>query len=248
MEKKDLFSQHSKIYASFRPTYPESLYEFVLSFCRQRQRAWDCATGNGQVARRLASTFDSVIATDISQQQLSQAPQIANVEFGVGAAEETSFPDRHFDLITVGQALHWFQPDALFKEVKRVSRTEGVFAAWGYTHLQVNDKVDEVVMDYYHNVVGPYWDPARRLIENEYSSFRFPFELIETPEFFIETNWTLDHLLGYLKSWSATQAYIKEKRENPLATLEEKLAMCWPKDRTLPVKFPIFLKLGFPAR
>ncbi len=244
LKSKDLFSGHSQIYAAFRPTYPEALYDFIFSFCKEKQNTWDCATGNGQIAKRLANTFESVIATDISEQQLANAPELPNVKYLISSAEETLLPDNSFDLITVGQALHWFQTDRFFREVQRVGRTGGVFAAWGYAHLQINSDVDAIVTDYYNNVVGQYWDPARRLVESRYSTISFPFKLIETPDFFIETEWTARHLLGYLESWSATQAYIKAQHRNPVSELGQRIAPLWPEEKTLPVSFPIFLKMG----
>src|SRR3954470_6311391 len=111
MGTKDYFSNHAKIYAAFRPTYPEELYSFIFQHLEQRTTAWDCATGNGQVASYLAKHFDQVYATDISQQQLDNAILLPNISYTVSAAEKTSFPDQFFDLVTVGQALHWFNAD-----------------------------------------------------------------------------------------------------------------------------------------
>jgi SAM-dependent methyltransferase len=194
----------------------------------------------------LALAFETVTATDISEQQLSQAPKLPNVNYLVSAAEETPFPDRSFDLITVGQALHWFKTDSFFGEVKRLLRPGGVFAAWGYTHLQITAEIDAIIFDYYNNIVGPYWDPARRLVEDRYSSIQFPFSLIEAPAFSIRKDWTLGHLIGYLESWSATQSYIKDCKTNPIAQLSERLIRWWPREKTFTVTFPVFLKIGVP--
>ena len=70
---KDFFSSQSKVYAAFRPTYPKELYQFIFRHLTEKKVAWDCATGNGQVAQYLASYFNEVYATDISQQQLDHA-------------------------------------------------------------------------------------------------------------------------------------------------------------------------------
>ena len=59
----DYFSDHSKLYASARPTYPEELFGFVASIAPARERVWDCATGNGQAAVGLARYFAEVEAT-----------------------------------------------------------------------------------------------------------------------------------------------------------------------------------------
>ena len=55
----------------------------------------------------LAKRFKRVVATDPSEEQLSHAPDISNVDFRVGSAESTGLPDQSVDLITVGQGLHW---------------------------------------------------------------------------------------------------------------------------------------------
>src|SRR5690606_15220432 len=122
MEKKDYFSKQSKAYAAFRPAYPPELYDFIFQFISNRSDAWDCATGNGQVARYLAEHFDKVHASDISAQQVSNAFIADNIFYSIAPAERSGFPDRQFDLITVAQALHWFDLPSFYGEVKRVAR------------------------------------------------------------------------------------------------------------------------------
>src|SRR5690606_1138758 len=113
---KDLFSSHSAAYTQFRPTYPAELYHLLRKLCQTRERAWDCGTGNGQVAGELANLFEQVCATDISINQLSQAVQKPNIQYTKQAAEKTIFPDAHFDLVTVGQAVHWFNFENFYAE------------------------------------------------------------------------------------------------------------------------------------
>src|SRR5688572_7273044 len=205
MSKKDYFSGHSKLYATFRPTYPEALYQFIFKQLSSRSAAWDCATGNGQVAQVLSRHFDQVFATDISQQQIDNAFQAKNIQYTVQPAEETTFADNQFDLITVGQALHWFDMEKFYKEVKRVGKKDGLLAIWGYAVCRVNPKVDEHFYHFYNHVVGPYWDSARKMVEEEYKNIPFPFDQIPSPQFSIEVEWTLEEFGGYLTTWSATQ-------------------------------------------
>ncbi|HEU5290129.1 MAG TPA: class I SAM-dependent methyltransferase [Cyclobacteriaceae bacterium] len=242
MSTKDYFSGHSKLYATFRPTYPEDLYVFIFKHIKNFDTAWDCATGNGQVAQVLAKHFISVEATDISQQQLDNAFQIKNIRYSAQRAEQTTFPNNHFDLITVGQALHWFDLDKFYIEVNRAAKKDGLLAVWGYAVCSVNPQVDEHFNHFYNHVVGPYWDSARKMVEEEYKNVPFPFEQIITPKFSIIVEWTLEEFAGYLTTWSATQKFIKDKNYNPVQEVVKLIQPYWNEKEK--VTFPVFLKLG----
>jgi hypothetical protein len=244
MERKDYFSGHSKLYANFRPVYPAELYQFIYKYLNRHETAWDCATGNGQVARELAKHFEQVYATDISVKQIEHAYKADNIYYSVCPAEETAFHNYQFDLITVAQALHWFNVDDFYKEVRRVGKENALIAVWGYELCRIDENTDKLFLDFYHNIVGPHWDNARKLVENEYRDIPFPFEIIESPRFFIEADWSLENFLGYLTTWSATQKYIKEKGRNPVEDLASKLTLNWNSAETRKVTFPVFLKLG----
>lgn len=142
MQRKDYFSSQAKTYAAFRPTYPESLYQFVFTYLNGRHAAWDCATGNGQVAQRLSRDFSSVYATDISEAQLDNAYKASNIFYSIAGAENTAFADRQFDLITVAQALHWFDLPMFYDEVRRTLKDGGLLAVWGYSMLTVDASID----------------------------------------------------------------------------------------------------------
>jgi hypothetical protein len=70
---KDYFSRQSGQYTLFRPRYPRELFHFLAATAPDRQRAWDCGTGNGQAAVDLAADFSEVIATDPSERQIAHA-------------------------------------------------------------------------------------------------------------------------------------------------------------------------------
>jgi len=110
-EMKDNFSKVSQRYAQFRPQYPKEIFDYLSSIVTNHDVAWDAATGNGQVARGLSSNFKMVEATDISEKQIQHAFQADNIHYSVEPAEHTSFPNDKFDLITIGQAIHWFHFD-----------------------------------------------------------------------------------------------------------------------------------------
>ena len=244
MEKKDYFSKHSEVYAAFRPTYPDELYQFLFEHVKGRSCAWDCATGNGQAARNLAGHFDSVFATDISQQQLDHAFRAENIFYSVSPAEKTDFATNQFDLITVGQALHWFDIPAFYREAARTGKPGGLLAVWGYSLPSVNAKIDSLLLDFYQHETGPYWDHARRQVENHYRNLPFPFEIIPSPNFSIHVEWSDDQFAGYLTSWSATQKYIREQKINPVIAFMRTLREYWRAGTIKSLSFPVFMKAG----
>ncbi len=162
---KDLFSKQSELYAKFRPSYPKEIFDFLLTQVREGNTAWDCATGNGQVASSLAERFEKVYATDISEGQLSKAIQKPNLEYKIEAAEKTSFDDSMFDLVTVAQAIHWFDFEKFYSEVKRTLKPEGIIAVIGYTLPKIDDEVDEILNNFYENILDGYWDKERKYID-----------------------------------------------------------------------------------
>jgi ubiquinone/menaquinone biosynthesis C-methylase UbiE len=240
---KDLFSTQSAQYAAFRPTYPPALYEYLMDRVPLKERAWDCATGNGQVAYQLVHYFQQVEATDISQSQLNHAQLSPNIRYHLAPAHQGPFPDSHFDLITVAQALHWFATPEFFQEVKRVGRNGGLLAVWGYNQPVITPEVDQILYYFYTQVVGPYWDADRRHVDKHYQSIDFPFDKMETAEFAMPFHWNLAQLEGYISTWSSVLRYIKEKEENPLPALKEKLSNCWKEDENKKVVFPLFMRL-----
>jgi ubiquinone/menaquinone biosynthesis C-methylase UbiE len=241
---KDNFSTQASQYAKFRPTYPQSLYDFISANTTDTELAWDCATGNGQVAVELAKTFDKVIATDISAKQLANAVQKENIEYQVGSAESTSFPDQSLDLITVGQALHWFKFDEFFAEVKRILKPQGLFVAIGYGLMKIDAQLDPVIFHLYKGILGSYWDEERKHVDEAYQTISFPFHQIQAPNLAIETKWNFDQLMGYLETWSSLQHYIKANGENPLALIKDDLKKAWGADEIKAIKFPLIIKAG----
>ena len=241
---KDNFSTQAAEYAIYRPTYPQEMFDYLLSLTAGRTAAWDCATGNGQVARVLAQHFENVYATDISEKQISQALKLPNIVYNVEPAEKVSVADNCFDLITVAQAIHWFNFDAFYSEVKRTLKPNGVLAVIGYGLMHIDKKVDGPIHKLYEDILGKYWDSERRYIEEGYKTIPFPFDEIVAPHFAIRTSWNFNQLIGYLNTWSALQHYKKANERNPLEYMLTELKEAWGDDAEKDVRFPILLRVG----
>jgi len=243
---KDHFSGFAGRYADFRPQYPAELFDYLATLVPARSTVWDCAAGNGQATVGLAKRFSKIIATDASQEQIDSAPKINNVDFRVASAEQNGLSDQSIDLVTVAQAVHWFDLGRFFAEVDRVLKPCGVLAVWAYGINQIEgDQVNQIVQHFYSEIVGPYWPPERRLIEEGYRSIQLPFAEITSPEFRMETHWTLEQLLGYFGTWSATNRYIKSVGKNPIDPLREELKAHWPDDNSpRSVVWPLTVRIG----
>jgi ubiquinone/menaquinone biosynthesis C-methylase UbiE len=242
----DHFSGVANRYADFRPHYPAALFDYLATLVPRSSSVWDCACGNGQATHDLAARFANVIATDASKEQIASATPNPKVEFRVGMAEKSSLPDQSVNLVTVAQALHWFDFDRFYVEVRRVLKSGGVLATWAYGINQVEgDAVEEIVQDYYSNVVGPYWPPERKLVEEGYRTIPYPFREITAPTFKMEAHWTMEQLLGYFSTWSATNRFIKNNGTNPLAALAEKLSRVWGEAHSpRQITWPLSLRVG----
>lgn len=242
---KDLFSGHAADYAKYRPTYPPALFEFLAAQCAERRLAWDCATGNGQAALGLAPYFEQVVGTDLSARQLQQAPPCSNVVYREATAEASGFDAWSVDLVTVAQALHWFDLDRFHGEVRRVTKPGGVVAVWCYALAEITPEIDRVVRDYYDNVIGKYWEPERRLVVEGYATLPFPFDRIATPPFEMTAEWNLAQCVSYLNTWSATQAAIQALGRNPLDEFSTRLAEVWgDPEQPRRIAWPLFVHVG----
>jgi ubiquinone/menaquinone biosynthesis C-methylase UbiE len=155
---KDNFSDKSNLYHQFRPSYPTDLLDWIYQQVAGFESAWDCGTGNGQIASELATKFKNVFATDISEQQLSNAPFLSNITYSKQAAEQTNFANDLFDLITVGQAIHWFEFEKFFAEVKRTAKPKAILAVIGYGKFNSDPTIDAIINKLYSEIVGGYWD------------------------------------------------------------------------------------------
>lgn len=239
---KDLFSSHASQYAAFRPTYPKELYDFIFSQVKGFDSAWDVGTGNGQVARDLSKKFKKVFATDISDKQIENATRAENIFYSV-AGESTSFSEQSFDLICVAQAIHWFDREKFYLEVKRVAKPNALLAIWGYGLLSIDSEIDKHIKGFYVNIVGPYWDKERRLIDEGYKTITFPFREINALPLEFSFQWTLPELHGYLTTWSAVQKFMKTNGFNPVDKLVQEIVPLWNSE-SKQIRFPLFTRIG----
>ena len=244
-EFKDHFSGHSADYAKYRPGYPAALFDWLASLVDAHDLAWDVGTGSGQAAIGLARHFGKIVATDAAAAQVATAAQHERVLYKVMPAEKTDLAAASVDLVTVAQALHWFDHDRFYAEVRRVSKPSGALVAWTYGLMTAIPAVDAIVGRYYREIVGPYWPPDRAHVDSGYRTIPFPFSEIAAPHFEMTAQWDLHDYIGYLDTWSASKRYAKERGSNPIHSIREALERAWGDAAELrTITWPLSVRAG----
>lgn len=242
---KDYFSDNSADYARARPTYPAELFDWLAQQAPSRRCAWDCATGSGQAALELAGRFDRVIATDASAEQLRNAFPHPKVSYHQASAEHSELPAGSVSLVTVAQAVHWFDRAAFWAEARRVLEPGGVIAVWAYALCSISPEIDARVSEFYMGEIGPFWPPERKVIDQGYVPLDFPFRPLEPPPLHMGAEWPLPRFLDYLRTWSAVRRYVAAKGSDPVPPLGESLAVHWgDPSRPRAITWPLILRVG----
>ena len=244
MSFKDQFSEQACAYAAFRPNYPESIFQFLSDLVTENFMALDCGAGNGQTAESLSRYFKIVLACGPSRKQLRQARKKSNILYFQSTAENIALQMKTTNLITVSQAIHWFQFNQFYEEANRLLTPKGIIAIWGYNFPRMNSKIDNILDYLYSDILGDYWQKERKYIDEEFKTIPFPFDEIKTPVFQMKTQWDLKRFLGYIGSWSAVQNYLNKNELNPLELIKEKLIIAWGSEEKYEINWPIFIRVG----
>ena len=242
---KDHFSGQATDYTRYRPTYPPALFAWLAGLTVRHNLAWDCGCGNGQAAISLAPYYGQVTATDPSRQQIENALPHERISYRVATAEDSGLDPSSIDLVVAAQALHWFDFERFYAEVRRVAVPGGVLAAISYGEVRLEGAPDLVVSRFYHDLIGPFWPPERHYVDEHYTTIPFPFAGIAAPAFAMEMEWNLAHLAGYLRTWSAVKEYKQQQQVDPLELIAEELAAAWGDPlKVRRISWPLTLLVG----
>ena len=228
----NLFSNNSENYKKYRPYYPLEIFQYLASISPSTNTAWDAGCGSGQATIALSEYFIKVMATDISDEQIKNAQSKDNVEYLSCPSEHTMLESNSVDLVICAQSIHWFDLGKFYKEVNRVLKPGGVFAAWTYNVFSINKEIDHLIHNFYYDIIYNYWPVERRHVENGYDEITLPFNILEAPSFSMTAEWNLEQLFGYLNTWSGVLSYIELEAFNPLEFIENDLTSLWVKDKS----------------
>ena len=241
---KDHFSDQSNLYNTYRPNYPDELFAWLAACTTGNDLAWDCATGTGQAAHQLAPYYAKIIATDGSEQQISNAEPGDNISYAVACETYPELKDHSVDLVTVAQAIHWFDTGKFFNEVSRVLKPGGAVAIWGYNLLSITPEIDVVINNFYWNTLRGYWPPERKILEDQYASIEIPLDEIGPPSFEMLKQWNLEQLVGYLATWSAVKNYRQTQHSDPIPGLLDQLSHLWANNDHMTITWPLTIRVA----
>ncbi|TBR11628.1 MAG: class I SAM-dependent methyltransferase [Lysobacter sp.] len=247
MSRNDHFSTVAATYAASRPDYPDALFDTLAGHVEATARVWEPGCGSGQATRGLASRFAHVHATDPSSRQLAQhwaaSAPTPRVSLAVEPGERTGLANGSVRLVAVAQALHWFDLDAFFAECERVLVPGGVLAAWGYADFASPAGMETAVAAFRQDI-DTDWPLGRSLVDGHYAAFRWPFEPLPAPTLWLEADWTLARLLGYLSSYSAVVRHRERTGNDAVAQHRASLTAAWGDPQgSRCLRWPLFLHL-----
>lgn len=242
---RNWFDQGGGKYAQFRPEYPPALAAFLASKSPNQHLAVDVGCGSGQLTKQLSEHFDQIIGMDPSVDQLAHASTQKNINYICADAQALPVADGQASLIVAAQAAHWFDLPRFYAEVRRIAKPDAAVALVSYGVLQLDDDLNNRFAQFYWHEIGSYWPAERKLVDNGYADLPFPFEEHEAPPMAITQQWSLQQLLGYIGTWSATKRLREANNMMVLEKFATDLAAIWgDPDQCRSIRWPIAIRLG----
>jgi ubiquinone/menaquinone biosynthesis C-methylase UbiE len=130
----DRFTGRVESYRRYRPTYPPSIVDLLSRECSLAPDSTiaDIAAGTGILTELLLAANLSVTAIEPNDEMRAACaalePQYPKLIVIAGTAEATGLSDHSIDLITVAQAMHWFDFDRTRAEFARILKPGGFCA------------------------------------------------------------------------------------------------------------------------
>lgn len=161
--KYDKFTDKADIYDKYRPKYSKGFIDYLYQYLALSNNAViaDIGAGTGILSEEFLKRGSNVICVEPNKKMLEQAKRklqhYKNVSFINETAESTNIKDTSIDIITVGQAFHWFNEKLFLNECKRILVDEGIVVlAWNVSNSEdpINKAVSHLNYMYAKNYNG----------------------------------------------------------------------------------------------
>ncbi len=224
----------SEDYAKYRDIYPKEFYEKIVSrnLCTSEQHVLDLGTGTGVLPRNMYSYGAKWTGTDISDNQIGKAKALSvgmDIDYYTMSAENISFPDSQFDVITACQCFWYFNHEQIMPVLYRILKNEGriliLYMAWLPFEDKIAGESEKLVLKY-----SPNWSGAGETIHpiDIPEIYNEKFELVYHEEYPLQIHFTRESWNGRMKACRGVGASLTENEivrwEQEHRALLEKIA------------------------
>ncbi len=198
----------SEDYAKYRDIYPQEFYDYILKLglCRAGKKVLDIGTGTGVLPRNMYRYGAKWTGTDIADNQIEQAKELAKeagmeIDFFTAKAEEVSFPDNTFDVITACQCIWYFNHDITAPNFAKMLKPDGKFLILYMGWLPFEDKIagksEEIILKYNPNWSGCGDTVHPVMVPDQYMNY---FELLSQEQFRVDIPFTKEAWHGRMRA------------------------------------------------
>jgi len=179
-DNTSLFSGRVKNYIKYRPTYPSALIDLLTEKCALTPASViaDIGSGTGMLTELFLQNGNPVYAVEPNAEMRSAAekllgryPNFTSVD---ATAESSTIRSHSVDIVTAGQAFHWFKVEATRVEFQRILKPSGwIVLVWNlprvetlfekdYEHFWQNDlKSSHEARDQFETLVAQFFGAAQ---------------------------------------------------------------------------------------
>jgi len=229
--RPDAFAGTVDDYVRYRPLYDGRMVSEIVSRAAlpaEGARLVDLACGPGRLTFAIAEHFAEVLAIDWEPNMIAAARReaerrgVRHIHWNVGCAEDLEAPEGTFELVTAASAFHRFDQPRVAALAYRWLKPGGALVTVGDMPAGGTPAVwRQAVTDTVHAYVGepvqrlqgpPKPTPGEGLAHEEQVLRHAGFTPVESRSFEAPHIWTLESLLGYLRSTSfASRAALGER-------------------------------------
>ena len=221
------FDTAADLYEAARPSYPEELFDDLvsLSALEPGARVLEIGSATGKATRPLVERGYPVVCVEMGPQLAEKARGYLaglQAEIHVATFEEWEYEPEAFELVYAATAWHWLDPAIRYPKAHRLLRPGGHLAFWSATHAFPADfdrfftEIQEVYDAIGESHPGEWPPPPPEQIPDEAAEIRASglFEEIQVRRYVWETHYTAEEYIALLNTFSGHIAMEATKREH----------------------------------